>query len=180
MPTYIALLRAVNLGGSTQISMAALSNLLRRRGYERVETLLQSGNVVLRTGLTKTELLERRLKDDVSKGLGFETEFFVRTAAEWGGILASNPFPAEARADPGRLVVTLLKSAPTSIQWKALQESIKGRERIQAAGNHAYIVYPDGQGRSKLTVPLIERKLGARSTSRNWNTVQRLDRLAAV
>ena len=57
---------------------------------------------------------------------------------------------------------------PTS---RALRAAIVGREAIEAVGAHAYLVYPDGIGRSRLTTALIERTLGTRGTGRNWNTV---------
>ena len=180
MNPYIALLRAVNLGGSTQLSMAALREGLRRRGYNRVETLQQSGNIVLRSAVTHPGRLERQLETDVATELGFNAEFFVRTAAEWRTSLISNPFPQEAERDPAHLVLTLLKDEPSPAQWKALAEGFPGRERVEPSGRQAYIVYPDGIGRSKLTTALIERKLGTRCTSRNWNTVKKLDRLASA
>ena len=48
------------------------------------------------------------------------------------------------------------------------------RERVRAGSRHAYFVYPDGVGRSRLTNLLIESKLGTRGTARNWNTVLKL------
>jgi uncharacterized protein (DUF1697 family) len=67
-----------------------------------------------------------------------------------------------------------LKASPPADRVAALQAAIRGREVVRAAGRHAYIVYPDGIGTSRLTVALIERKLGTRGTGRNWNTVLRL------
>jgi uncharacterized protein (DUF1697 family) len=59
----------------------------------------------------------------------------------------------------------------------ALQKAIVGREVVRAKGRCAYVVYPDGAGRSKLTNVMIEKTLGARGTARNWNTVLKLDAL---
>ncbi|MGA7862020.1 MAG: DUF1697 domain-containing protein [Thermoplasmata archaeon] len=179
MTVYVGLLRAVNLGGSTQISMATLAELMSRKGFEDVHTLLQSGNVVFRSEATDTGRLERTLETEVAKGLGLTTDFFVRTASEWREILQQNPFPREASEDPAHVVVTALKRAPSSEEWAALRSAIQGRERVRGSGRHAYIVYPDGIGRSKLTAGLIERKLATRGTSRNWNTVQKLGQLAS-
>jgi uncharacterized protein (DUF1697 family) len=106
------------------------------------------------------------------------TEYFVRTATEWNAIVAANPFRAEAKRDPGHLVVMCLKDAPPAAAVKALQSAISGREVVKAKGPQAYFVYPDGMGRSKLTITLIERMLGTRGTARNWNTVMKLSALA--
>ena len=92
--------------------------------------------------------------------------------------MTANPFPAEAKSDPGHLVVMCLKSAPGREAVSALQQAISGREVIRAKGREAYIVYPDGIGRSRLTTALIEKKLGTRGTARNWNTVMKLAALA--
>jgi len=62
----------------------------------------------------------------------------------------------------------------------ALQAAIKGREVVRAKGRHAYIVYPDGIGRSRLTNVMIEKKLGTRGTGRNWNTVLKLAALTGA
>jgi uncharacterized protein (DUF1697 family) len=51
---------------------------------------------------------------------------------------------------------------------------------VRAAGRQAYIVYPDGIGESKLTITVIEKKLGSRGTGRNWNTVLKLGALAGA
>jgi hypothetical protein len=103
---------------------------------------------------------------------------FVRTAAEWKEIVKNNPFRREARDDPSHLVVMFLKKAPATKDVEALQAAIKGPEIVRAEGKQAYIVYPQGIGRSKLTSALIDDRLGSRVTGRNWNTVLNLLSLA--
>jgi uncharacterized protein (DUF1697 family) len=179
MATYVGLLRAVNLGGSTQLRMSDLSALLSRNGFGQVRTLLQSGNVVFRSDARDPVNLERSLEQLVSNRFGLTTDIFVRSAVEWHQILAQNPFPREAEDDPAHLVVTVLKRTPTVPEWDALRSAIPGRERVEGVGRQAYIVYPDGIGTSKLTAALIERKLSTRGTSRNWNTARKLDQLVA-
>ncbi|MGD0587536.1 MAG: DUF1697 domain-containing protein [Thermoplasmata archaeon] len=174
MTVYVGLLRAVNLGGSTQVSMDALRTLLAQMGLEGVRTLLQSGNVVFRSHARDPAVLERQLQDRVARDLKVRTDFFLRSSEAWSSIVRANPFPREADAAPGYLVVTALKDAPTPENWKALDAAIRGPERVRGIGREAYIVYPNGQGRSRLTIALIERSLGTRGTSRNWNTVTKL------
>jgi len=125
-----------------------------------------------------TAKLERLLHEATAKHLGVTTEFFVRTAKEWNAIVDANPFPAEAKRDPGHLVMMCLKDTPPPAALKALQAAIRGREAVKAKGPQAYFVYPDGIGRSKLTIAVIERILGTRGTARNWNTVTKLGALA--
>jgi uncharacterized protein (DUF1697 family) len=168
----------VNLPGHNRVSMADVRELLAGLGMQDARTLLQSGNVVFRSSVSSTEKLERLLQDAAAKQLDVSTDFIVRTAADWKAIIAANPFPAEATNDPGHLVVMPLKDAPARGALAALQDAIKGREVVRAKGREAFITYPDGIGRSKLTIALIERKLGTRGTARNWNTVLKLAALA--
>jgi uncharacterized protein (DUF1697 family) len=172
MATHVALLRAVNVAGRS-LAMADLRAMLEDLRLEEARTLLQSGNVVFRTG-KEPAALEPLLEKATAKRFGIATEFFVRTAREWQALVDGNPFPREAREDPSHLLVMPLKSAPATAQVNALREGIKGRERVQVEGRCAYLVYPDGIGRSKLTMAVIESRLGTRGTGRNWNTVQKL------
>jgi len=177
MTTYIGLLRAINLAGYQRVSMADLRDFLTALGFADVKTLLQSGNFVFRAEKRSPAQLERVLETESAKRLGLQTEFFVRTAGEWSEIIERNPFPKEAKSDPGHLLLMCLKGAADASSVKALQQAIAGRERVKGDQRQAYFVYPDGIGRSRLTNTLIERKLGTRGTARNWNTVLKLQAL---
>ncbi len=177
MAIFIGLLRAINLGSHNKVSMADLRQLLEELGMKNPQSLLQSGNLVFESPARSTASLEKVLQAAAARKLGLETDFFVRTGAEWQQAIADNPFPAEAKLDPGHTVLMSLKDAPPPAAVKALQHAITGREAVKAKGRHAYFLYPDGMGRSKLTMTLIERKLGTTGTARNWNTVLKLGAL---
>lgn len=181
MNTHLAFLRAVNVGGQGAIAMGDLRAWLTKLGFSDPRTLLQSGNVVFRSNgaAPTTAELERKLETEAEKSLGLRTDFFVRTPAEWREVIARNPFPDVAADDPSHLVVYTLKSVPSPAHVKALQAAIKGRELVRTHGAHAYITYPDGIGRSKVTLPLIEKHLGTRGTGRNWNTALKMAALTA-
>jgi uncharacterized protein (DUF1697 family) len=175
---HIALLRAVNLPGHNTIGMADLKALVVGLGFEDAQTLLQSGNIVFTGGTKTTASLEQALERAAAKTLGLETDFLVRTATEWEALIDANPFPREAKDDPSHLLAVILKDEVSAENVAALQKAIVGREVVRAKGRCAYIVYPDGIGRSKLTNALIEKKLRTRGTARNWNTVLKLHALA--
>jgi len=175
---HVALLRAVNLAGYNKVGMADLKALLIGLGFEDAQTLLQSGNIVFTGGNKTTASLEQALQRAAAKQLELETDFFVRTAKEWQAIVDANPFPREATDDPSHLLAVILKDEVSAANVTALQKAIVGREVVRAKGRCAYIVYPDGIGRSKLTTAIIEKKLGTRGTARNWNTVLKLQTLA--
>jgi uncharacterized protein (DUF1697 family) len=179
MTRLVALLRAVNLAGKRRVEMVGLRDLVARLGFRGGRSLMQSGNLVFDSdGRTSAEL-ERLLETETAKRLGVQTDYFVRTSKEWSRIIADNPFPREAKKDPGHLLVVCLKKAPAATDVKSLRAAIRGPEIVRAEGRQAYIVYPDGVGRSKLTAALIERKLGTRGTARNWNTVLKLEAMLA-
>jgi uncharacterized protein (DUF1697 family) len=177
MPRYVAVLRAINLGAHNRIAMADLRAMCAKLDLANARTLLVSGNVVFESRVGSSDKLEQLLEDASTKHLGVTTDYFVRSAKEWQAVIDANPFPAEASNDPSRLVMMCLRGAPSAAQVKALQRAIKGRETVRLKGKHAYFVYPDGQGRSKLTIAMIENALGTRGTARNWNTVLKLGTL---
>jgi uncharacterized protein (DUF1697 family) len=178
MPVCIALLRAVNLP-HIQVAMSDLRDLLLQAGFTEPRSLLQSGNLVFRTRSTSTEQLEALLEAETRKRLDVNTDYMVRTAAEWEELVAANPFPKEAQRDPGRLLVIALKAKTEPDRVEALQAAIQGPEIVRGVGKQLYVVYPNGVGRSRLTSSLIEKKLGTRGTGRNWNTVLKLRTAAA-
>ena len=178
--TYFALLRGINVGGHKQVAMADLRELLTHTGFQDARSVLQSGNLVFRGDARPGAHLERLLEAAAAQRLALDTDFFVRTAREWKAAIAHNPFRVEAKRDPSHLVVQFLKDAPDSKDVKALQAAILGPEVVRAAGKQAYIVFPNGIGRSRLTNAVIEAKLGTRTTGRNWNTVLRLGALATI
>ena len=177
MAIYVGLLRAINLGSHNKVSMADLRAMLADLGMKNPQSLLQSGNLIFESAARATAPLEQALEAGAAKQLGLETDFFVRTGPEWQQVIDDNPFPKDARLDPGHTVLMCLKDAPTPAAVKSLQDAIKDREVVKARGRHAYFLYPDGIGRSRLTMTLIEKKLGTTGTARNWNTVLKLGAL---
>ncbi len=177
----IALFRAVNVGGR-MVRMADLKDLLLELGLKDPQTLLQSGNAVFGLDASAARgtpaALEARIERALLAKTGIQSDTFVRTAAEWDAAISANPFD-EARSDPSHMVLTTLRAEPSEAAVDALRASIKGPEIIHAHGRALYVVYPDGQGQSKLTNVVIERTLDTRGTARNWNTVLKLQALVA-
>lgn len=93
----------------------------------------------------------------------------MRSLSARENIVEHDPFPGEAARERGHPLLTAVRSTPSRVAWELLKTSVVGRERSAAGERYAYLVYPDGIGRSKLTASLIERELGTRSTRRNRN-----------
>jgi uncharacterized protein (DUF1697 family) len=171
---HAALLRAVNVGGGNPIGMADLRAALAARGFADARTWLQSGNVVFDGGRRGAAALEALVESELAKRFAVRVDCMVRTAEEWKGIVARNPFPDAARTSPSRLLVYFLKDRARAGAEKSLRAASPGPERVRVAEREAYVVYPDGVGRAKLTPALLDRELGVRGTGRNWNTVLKL------
>jgi len=157
--------------------MTDLRNFLADLGLDDARSLLQSGNLVFTSQVRTGAELERFLESEAHDRLSLDVDFIVRTPDEWKSVIRQNPFRKEAERDPGHLVVMFLKSAPDVEDLVALQAEIRGPEIVRAKGKQAYIYYPNGQGRSKLTHSILEKRLG-RGTGRNWNTVLKLGIMA--
>lgn len=177
MTEYVALLRAVNVGGHAPVGMPVLRTAVERMGHRNVRTVLQSGNLLFESTIRSERALEAELASGCETALHQRIEFFVRASAAWQEIVSENPYPEQAATGPAYLHVLFLKETVPPESWARLRGAIRGRERFVERSRHAYIVYPDGVGRSKLTPALIERALGTRGTDRNWNTVLRLSAL---
>ena len=177
----VALLRGVNVGGQQKVPMAELRAAFADLGFAGVGTLLNSGNVVFRAdGETEPAALEAFLEAEIDRRLGLKTDLHVRTAAEWRALIAANPLPGLAATRPGHLLVFCLKAAPTAATVTALRTAHPGPEVIHFDGRQLYIDYSaHGIGASKLTSALLDAKLGARGTGRNWNTVLKLAELVS-
>lgn len=157
--------------------MTNLRNFLTELGFENVKSLLQSGNLVFGSRSRFGAELERFLEVEAAKRLALEVDIHVRTVEEWKSVVRQNPFRKEAERDPGHLIVLFLKTAPAAKDVALLQAEISGPELVKAKGKQAYIFYPNGMGRSRLTTAMIEKRIG-RGTGRNWNTVLKLDVIA--
>ena len=166
----VALLRGVNLG-KRQVIMSELRALCEGAGFTDVQTLLASGNIVLRAN-EKGAKLEAKLEKLILDEMALKTDVFVRTGAELDAIIAANPFKAFAKSQPSFLVVTFMRERASAAEMKAMEETALLGEEVKQGKGCLYIKFPKGQGPSKLNTP----KLG---TARNWNTVTKLAAMAA-
>ena len=174
MPTHLALLKGINVGGRHLVKMADLKDLFSNLGFDEVSTLLQSGNVVFKSSSHSEPELEALLQSAFSKRFGFEVEFVVRQSGQLKNAILNNHFSEEAKADPSHLLVHFFRQAPNLESLAAVQAAIKGPERLYAFDKDVFVVYPDGIGTSTVTRTPGWNKLMGGSTARNWNTILKL------
>ena len=168
MTLYVALLRAINVGGSGKLPMKDLAALCNGLGFGSVRTYIQSGNVVF-VSRKGEEAVRKALEAALTETLGKPADVAVRSAAEMVAVLAANPF---AKAPPAKVGVAFLNRSLTKSALKEVV--IPGKEEVVLGSREAYIHFPDGMGRSKLKLP---KAFGA-ATMRNINTVAKLAAMA--
>jgi uncharacterized protein (DUF1697 family) len=168
MTRYVALLRAVNVGGTGKLPMADVRDICGDAGFTRVETYIASGNVIFESkgaaSKAKAEL-EARLLAYARKPIGV----VLRTAADMAAVLEANPFP---RAEPKFVYAIFLDQRPPR---DALDHVVgQNDEEMRLGDREIFVHYPSGMGRSKLRIPASKT-----GTARNMNTVAKLAEIAA-
>jgi uncharacterized protein (DUF1697 family) len=176
MTVYVSMLRGVNVGGSGLIKMEPLREAYESIGLADVRTLLQSGNVLFRSGLTDRQRLATRIMQEIERRFDLQVEVILRTLDEVARIVDRGPV-LSPRADKSKLLVMFLSAVPDAAAQAALRKWHKDKELkelLELRGPEIYLYYPDGVGRSKLTGAVIESKLDTAGTARNWNTLLKL------
>jgi uncharacterized protein (DUF1697 family) len=178
MTVVISMLRGVNLTGNRIIKMEALRALYVSLKFEDVATFIQSGNVVFRTKERDLGKIAKRIGDGIEKGFGFRPHVVLRTVEEMRGVIARNPFAARNEIEPSKLLVWFLDEDPgDEARTKVLTVKMEGEE-LGIEARELYIYFPEGQGKSKLSLPAVDRALKILGTGRNWNSVLKLMEMA--
>jgi uncharacterized protein (DUF1697 family) len=169
MPNYIALLRAVNVGGTGKLPMTELKAMCETAGFQKVATYIASGNVVFTSKLAEAKVkavLEKALQAYAGKPVGV----MVRTGAEMAAVLQQNPFP---EAPGNRAVAIFLDEPPPRDALKAVTG--QAEEKMALGTREVYVFYGDSMADSKLKIPAAKS-----GTARNMNTVAKLAAMAAA
>ena len=180
MPTYISLLRAVNVGGKNKIKMDALRLLYESLKFSDVQTFIQSGNVVFKT--KPQSRLAERIELAIENKFGFRPSVILRSAEEMRAIVNASPFLNRSGIEPSRLLVTFLANDPgldPSAAARAKVLATKAEpEEMHLCDREIYTYFPNGMARPKLSMAQVERTLKVPCTGRNWNTVLKLLEIA--
>ena len=169
MPVHIALIRAINVGGTGKLAMTELKAICETLGFTDVKTYIQSGNVLFRADANEADVA-RTLDDALGEVLGKKPGVMVRSRKEMEAIVARAPFPD---AKPSFLIVSFLhETAPKDALDRMVAPD--GEEAV-VDGREIYVHYPIGSGKSKLKLPALNA-----GTSRNINTVRKLAEMAAA
>ncbi|MGB8954417.1 MAG: DUF1697 domain-containing protein [Tumebacillaceae bacterium] len=183
MAIYIALLRGINVGGKNKIKMAELKQTFEQLGLDRVQTYIQSGNVLFESNEEEAPL-RTRIEQGIEAAFGIGVVVVLRTAEEMKRIIENCPFTAEqvaeaeAASQVESLYVALLPEPPAQEgieKWSAYQTE---RDQFRIAGRDVYQLFHHSVRDSKLANNIP--KLGVPATVRNWKTMSKLVALATA
>jgi len=171
MPRYVALLGSINVGGN-RLTMADLRAGFEAEGFENVETVVASGNILFDFPERPTRGLEEKLGLMLADRFGIDGAVCVRDRAEVAAAIADNPF---AKDGEEKLVHThFLEAQPSKAQFEKVMADNKTGERLAAGDRALYIDFVDGVADSKLVRPFLEKRLGCKGTARNLRSLKRI------
>jgi len=167
----IILFRGMNTGG-VRAPVAGQTAMALDLGLAMPRTVLASGNLIVDSDADPAEL-EARVESETERRFGRRIETIVRSADQWSALMAANPFADEARKDPSRLLLMVMKAGIRHEGVQTLRAHATRAEAVTAAGGGLWFWHPDGIGQSKLAEKAQPRLIGS-GTARNWNTVLKI------
>jgi uncharacterized protein (DUF1697 family) len=175
VPTFIALLRGVNVGKAKRVPMATFREVLAGLGYSDVLTLLNSGNAVFRAskGTPARHAVDIALA--ITTRLKFDVPVIVKSARDLDAIVSANPFVATT-TDPSRLLVAFVQERKALAGLAAINSLVVPPEQFAVGNDAAYLNCVHGILESKAGKALLG-KSGTVATTRNWATVLKLQAL---
>ncbi|MEH0820092.1 MULTISPECIES: DUF1697 domain-containing protein [unclassified Micromonospora] len=178
MTRYVALLRAVNIGGGSSMVMTELKEVFVSCGFDGVATYIQSGNVVFGCPETDEAAILAEIDRGIKQRWGRNVPVLLRSLAELDAMIAANPY-LDVQTDHTKLLVTMLSSDPGADKQAALAAPPGETGTLTLLGRDVFVHVPDGYGRSKLSNAFVEKKTGVAGTTRNWRSVLKLRDMAA-
>jgi uncharacterized protein (DUF1697 family) len=178
MPTHVALLRGINVGGKNRLPMKDLVAMFDAEGARAVRTYVASGNVVFDATAAAAAKITRGVSARIAADFSLDVPLVLRSATELRQAAAANPFTPEEGMTEERLFVAFLADAPTKKAIASLAPDRSPPDRFIVRGRDVFLHLPNGAARTKITVAWLDARLGTTATVRNWNTIQKLDRLA--
>ena len=177
MPTWVALLRGINMGGKNLLPMTDLARLFEETGCAGVRTYIQSGNVLFTASRARAEKLPGLIASGIADRYGCRIPVLLRTAADLGETIGNNPF-LRAGAPENWLHVLFLADQPDAGRVATLDPLRSPPDAFAVHGREIYLQCPNGVGSTRLTNAYFDSRLATIGTGRNWRTVLKLFELA--
>lgn len=171
MSNYLALLRGINVGGQKKIPMAELRELLSKSGLEKVQTYIQSGNVLFQSSEEEKEKLEPLIHNTIKSHFGFEVPILVLKPEDLQKIFNNCPFSKESKANSYFMMLYAAPEKDLVIEVSKLSYTY---EEFKITDNCVYFYCSLGYGKAKCNNNFFERKLKVAATARNYKTMVKL------
>lgn len=177
MPVYVTLLRGINVGGNKRVKMERLRQSFEELGFEQVQTFIQSGNVVYKTRSFSSTTLSAKIENKLLLDFGFPVPVVSRTREEMMKTVGNNPFAGAPGVDAERLHVMFLAESPAPAAMEKLNALSWGDDQWRNLGREIYLYLPNGVAESKLMKSPLDRILSVVNTTRNWKTVNSIQKM---
>ena len=174
MTSYVALLYSVVIDAKRRVVMSDLRAIAEGLGYRNVRTLVSTGNLVFEAGESSVREVERALEKAFADFHGKHVDIIAKSALDWKRLVAANPFLAEAKAEPDRVGIRIMRDPLRPDLAEFLRPYQTDGERVELVDGHVWVHYPGQISLSKLAGQLTPKRMGGIGTARNWNTVKRL------
>lgn len=171
MPTYVAFLRAINVGGHV-VKMDRLRRLFEEAGCANVETVIASGNVIFSSPSKSEKALAAKVAARLGEALRYEVATFLRAPAELAAITRQQPF-GDAEESHG-LYIGFLAEKPGGAAIKALRACATEVDDFRVVGREVYWLCRTRFSESLFSGPRLEKTLGMSTTIRNITTVRKI------
>jgi uncharacterized protein (DUF1697 family) len=175
---YISLLRGINVGWNKRILMKDLVSLYANLWFENIQTYIQSGNAIFQSTESDRTIIIQDIETAIMETYGFEVRVILRTPEEMRSIVSNMPFKWMS-IEYKYYHVCFLSEIPDANRISTFSDLDFWEDVYEIIWNTLYIAYNPitGAGKSKLTLSIIEKKLGIIGTSRNWNVVTELNNI---
>lgn len=171
---FVALLRGINVGGHHKVPMADLRELLQDEGFTEVQTLLNSGNVILSTSSLSSPQLAQQLARCLDNRFGFAIPVQVYRGSELTAFYHLAPFREMTSSGDLRFYVSFLPEKPAdppALPWISDDESL---QIVSISGRMVGSIVNIRQSKTPDAMKILERFFGKGITTRNWNTLEKI------
>ncbi len=173
---FVAFLRGINVGGHHKVPMAELRKEMEKMGFEKVVTLLNSGNIVFDAIAEDLEELEKTIEGHLEKTFGFPIPTIIRKAEMIDGLLKDNPFKDKVLTKEVRFYISFLKKEPKTdldLPWRSADTSY---EIIRVSNKNILSILDLSISKTPKAMKVLEEYFGKNITTRNWNTIKRIEK----
>ncbi len=174
MKTFIALLRAVNVSGYNIIRMEKLRQIFESAGFKNVRTYIQSGNIIFDSSVQKPEKLRSKIENLLLENIGKEIITIIKSKDDWNSLIENNPFAEAELGKNLKLYITFLAEKPAQQLIDLIPSFNSNIEKYHLTDNNLYCLISKNIGKPIYSTGFVEKKLKVPATSRDWNTILKI------